>query len=537
VASKRRIKPFGFFFNTKGLDEYTGTMFIQPDAAVQIENMHVDAIGQWSAYKQGYDNFTAQLESGARVDSLGWYTDASGTDYLLEAINGKIKNINTSTGAVTSEISTGFTGGNPVDFETFKGTLYAVEKSISPQKWAGSGSMSAASGWPVTSGSDSYDKPSLVEAYANRLTFANFNGATKYPSHIVISDNLAPETFTLGASATDGAVIQVNPGDGQNLVAMRNLYIPNQDTNVLILFKDRSVYSLSGTTPSTFVVTRISSKFGALNNRCVVQVGQDLLFLDVYNINSLSTATESGTIQPKAIGSERVIDTLATLNLSAKDKAWAIHYPDRREVWFAIPTGSNTEPDTIIVYYYNQTDQGPVNMWSIRKGTTETCALLLNKTVFTGSSTGYIRKWFNSSKYGSTGISWIYKYPFFNFGTQYQNKRVLECYAWFLLIGSETITFKTEWRGGGNNIQKTISKTISITDGSGSVYGTVTPPAAVFGTSVYGGSAILKKIKIPVIGNGEQLQFTVTGTTGSTGPIFLGLSGLVEYMEFSRSYK
>jgi hypothetical protein len=531
----RSIKPFGLFFNTAGQDEKSGTFVIQPNAAAYIQNMHVDALGQWSAYLQGTTAFTAQLESGARVDSLAWYTDSLGANYLLSSCNGKIKNV--ASDGTTTDISTAFTAGQPVDFETFKGTVYAASQGLAVQKWAGSGSMSAASGWPLVNGSETYDKPSICEKYANRMVFANFNGATTFPSHLVISDDLAPETFTIGTSATNAVVFQAATGDGQQIRALKTFNIPSSNTQLLLIFKDRSLYGLTGNTPATFNLFLVNNNFGCLNNRCVANVGQDLLFLDSHDIYSLTTVTNSGSIQPKPIGSEMVKKTLATLNTTFKDKAWVCHHPDRREVWFAIPTGANTECDTILVYYYNVDAQGqPINAWSVRTGATNTCGLLYDKTFYTGSSTGYINLWFTTSGYNGVGYSYIYQYPFYGFGTQYQNKRILECYVWLLVVGTETVTLKTEWRGGGNNTIQSVGRTTTITS-TGGIYGTTAPPGGVYGTSVYGNGTLMKKIRVPVIGNGEQLQFTFSGTTGSTAPIFLGISGLVEYMAYSRIYK
>lgn len=532
--TKRPIKPFAFFTNTKGYDQDTGTFFIQPDSASQIDNMNVDAIGQWSARNEGYSNFTSQLESGARIDSLCWYTTDAGTDYLLCAVNGEIKSINTASGAVLADISTSFTAGQPVDFCTFNGNVYAASEGLAVQKWSGSGSMSAAGGWPVSA---TYDKPKVVEVFQNRLVTANFNGATKYPSHLILSDDLAPETYTIGSSATNAAIIQVQPGDGQSITALKTFHIPQANDEILFVFKNRSFYALEGDTPSEFNLYLVNPSIGALNNRCVVQVGNDVIFCDERNIYSVTTANDSGTIQPKALGSSKIKDTFQSLNLSATEKAWAHHLPERSEVWFAIPTGSNTECDTILVYSYKAVNGVKGDAWSVRKNTTNTCGLVYKNRFFTGSNDGYMREWHSSNTYAGTSINWKYAYPFFNFGAQAQNKKINECYAWFLLNGTQTISVKYEWRGGGNNTQNTVTKTETLASGSAAVFGSVAPPAGVYGTSFYGDGTILKKFRIPVLGNGEQLQFTVTGNTSdSSGPIFLGISGLVEYMGYSRRY-
>lgn len=532
--TRPKLKAFNFLLNTEGQNEAGGIFTVQPNSAAKIENMHVDEIGQWSSHQQGYDNFTAQLESGADVDALGSFTNDSGTSFLLEAINGKIKNINPGTGAVDSEISTAFTAGNPVAFDTLEGNVYAAEKSLDPQKWNGTGNMSAAGGIPLTVGSDTYAKPEIVVTYANRLTYAKFNGTTLYPSHIAISDDLDPEVFTIGVADTDGAVLPISPGDGQVITGARRLTIRTQqgEEEVLVIFKDRSTYVLSGKTPNTFAVNQLSNSEGALNHRCIVQLGNELVFIGENDIHSLSTASDSGKLLPRALGSEKIKNTLQTLNLSQKDKAWAMNLPNRKEIWFGIPTGANTDPDLILIYSYLNVGNGPQNAWSIRKNTTELCGVCLNKEFFTGDNNGYIKKWFNSSKYGSNAIAYKYQYPFTNFGTQHQNKRIVQLSAWFLIFDTQSITVTTEWRGGGNNTRRAISKTLDTGGTNEAKYGT-----GIYGISLYGNATILKKVPIPVLGNGEQAQITVEGNTGDSGVIFLGCTGLIEFLDFSRGIR
>lgn len=529
MAKKRTQKPFAFFANYQGQDEKSGEFTVQPTAARTIQNMHMDKLGQWSAHNQGFSHLSAQLESGTRINGLYWYTTTAGVDWLIGAVKTKVKTVNESTGAV-SNISSSFTNGDIVDFETFQGTLYITSKSLAPQKWAGTGSMSAATGWPLINGGNTYDKPKVVEKYANRLVFANFNGTTKYPAHIVVSDDLAPETFTIGTNDTNAVIAQVSPGDGQAITGCKSYHVPLSNSQVLVIFKDRSIYGFEGDTPATFQIYLINPYIGAVSNNAIVQVGPDILFMDLYNIYSLTTANASGTIQPKAIGSEMVKETLADMNTSVKEKCWAQHLPERKEVWFGIPTGASSEPNKILVYsYYTGPDGQPVNAWSVRKGSIQTCSVLFNRTLFTGDSSGYVNSWFSTSAYAGTGINYIYEYPNFNFGTQAQNKKINECYLHFILNGDETITFETHWRGGGNDTRKVISVPMELAGGV-AAYGT-----AVFGSDIYQGSGIYFKARVPVLGNGEQLQYKISGTTETaSGPIFLGISGLVEYLDYSR---
>ncbi len=539
---KKNIKPFGLFFNIEGISEKDGVFLIQPTAAEETINMHKDKVSNFSANEQGNENFTAELESGARIDSIGQYTDQSGNDYFLTAVNGKLKNIQPGSGTVLGDIHTSLTAGKYVDFETFKGSLFAVEETISPQKWTGAGSSSAAGGLPI--GTDNLDQPALVEKHNNRLVYGKFHNSAEFKSHIAVSNDLDAETFTLTPASTDtnGAVIQISPGDGQSLTALKSLYNPSLGETILVCFKDKSIYQVTGTTPSTFKVSLLNDNFGALNNRCVVKVGNDLIFLGVegadsggdVNILSLSTASQSGTIQPKVLGSEKVRDTLKRFNFTQKDKSWVAYISGRKEVWFGVPLDSSTTVNRVIVLKLPDNPEDPRDqpVYTLRKGMNASVAMMFNTDLYTGTTNGYVRKWFGASTYAGTGHEWKYKHPFFNFGTQFQNKRIDELFAWFLATEDFTLNFKSQWRGGGNNITK--SKSIPVVTGaSNAKYGT-----AVYGQSKYASSSNrLTKVKIPVIGNGEQLQLTVSGTTGTRGPTFLGYSGLVEYGSFSRSYK
>jgi hypothetical protein len=529
------LKPFAYLTNDQGIDESSGIFFIEPSAADYIQNMHVDLTGSYSAHLQGWSALTSTLEGGARIDGLGQYRDDNGNDYLLTAVNGKLKSILPGLGTDLGNIASDLTAGAKIDFANFKGTLYIASNTIAPKKWSGTGNTSPAGGLPIINGIETYLNPSIVEVYNNRLVYANFQGGNKYPSHLAVSDDLSPESFTLtNLNATSAAIRQISPGDGQAIVAMKSLYISATNETVLVIFKDRSIHVLEGDTPTTFENHLINDTVGCLNNQCVVQVGNDLIFMDANTITSLSTANQSGTIQANNIGSYRIQKTLKRLNWSQRQEAWAQHLPSRREIWFGIPTGSSTQVDTILVYRYT-TSPSDGGQWIIRKGSNVCCPLLFNTSFLCGTYTGQLVSWFNNTGYGNQEIDWVYKYPFYHFGTPHQNKRIVELYGWFLLNAAQTLTITTEWRGGGGRYNRSITKTVGIGQG-GALFGSTTPPAAVFGTDRFG-DVPLAKVRIPVYGNGEQFRLSVQGSSSTTGPVFLGFTGLIETLAPSRSYK
>jgi uncharacterized protein YbaR (Trm112 family) len=527
MGQKRR---FEFLTNISGQNEKDGVFRLTPTSAELIQNMHYTKDGTFSAYLQGYAIFSDEIETGADIDALAAFKDESGSETMLVNANGTVHDVSFSGGTDNGSIASGFTVGTPVDFQTFKGSVYMVDGSVTPQVWTGTGSASSISSLPKVVGGDTYDKPKIVEKFNNRLVYGNFQDTTSgpYPSHISISDTLAPDSITTtSTNATDGAVLEISPGDGQSLTALKALYIPEQNEEVLVCFKDKSTYIVYGSIPTLFSVQLVSDGYGCLNNRFVVQVGNDLIFGNDHNIYSLSTATQNGNLKTRVLGSDRVASTLARLNLSATEKAWAVHLPDRFEVWFAFPTGSSTEVDTILVYNYRNAEQGE-NIWTVRKNMTARCGLHYDRYFYTGGTDGYVDQWFTVSTYRGTGYNWVYRYPYFNFRDQTRTKRIFNAFAIFSFRGSQAVTLKSTWKLGGNNTSQSYSKSEEFE--AGSTYGT-----AVYNGSYYSlGEGELVHEQFQVLGNGLMWQFETSGTTNTVGPDFLGVYGHLEIGDFNR---
>lgn len=524
VAKKGpKTKGFALVGNTKGINEQDGVFAIQPDSAAAVENLHRSKAGQFTVENQGNINFSAEIEGGERIDSLGWFKTDAGGSYFLAASNGKIKNINSSTGVVTGDVTTNNTAGNLVSFCPFKGYVYMAEESMAPLKWDGT-TTSAMGAFPKTVGSDTYTKPKILGPFQNRVVACNFEG---FPSTFGITDSLTGETITVtSTNAGDGLISQVNPGDGEELTAFYSYYSASQGEEVGVFFKSRGLYILSGNTPTTWQLTAVSSEYGCLNHQCVARVGNDLIFLDRNNIYNLTTAVQSGYIEPRILGGKRVQTTLASMNLTQTDKAWVKHMPWRQEVWFGIPTGSSSEVDTIIVYRYASDPLGVEvePTWSVRKNINTTCGLVADERFYTGTTNGYMRRWFTTSQNNGVAIPWKYRYPFYAFDDgNISNKRIKYAHAWFRAQEDTTLTIKTRWRHSDKftNVQ-TLSKTVTSADAE--QYG-----VAIYGSSVYPDTGDgLKCIMFFPPGEGTQIQFEVSGSSPATGVEFLGITGLVE---------
>ena len=521
--------------NLIGISQNRDERFLQPYEAVDVLNMHSLKYGTWSADRAGFDHLNGTvIESGASIDGLHWFTDATGTDYLLAAANGKLKIVNAGTGVVTdADTSAGYTVGGMVDFQSFNNVVFSCDGDIAtPRKWDGTTAANSG-GFPISDGSNTYSQPKYITTHQNRLVYLNFQSGTgadtQYPSHLAISDQNDGETFTQPAvTAADSYIGQVNPGDGQDITGATSLPIPNSNEDILVVFKERGIFALVGssgksTDADAFKLIRINPDYGAFNNRCIVQVGSDIYALNEYGVVSYSSANQSGSIQPIGINADKVKDVIDSLNYNAKDKCWGIHLKDRKEVWFGLPTGASTQVNAFIVYKYPSPgvqDEQP--RWSRRSGFTAGHGVLYKKTFFIGRYNGYIGEMFAASNYAGTGIPWRYEFPEWDIGNEQQFKRVLFGSAQFRVRSNQSVTLLSRWKGGGNNDTNTQTLDVSTTL-TGSTYGT-----AVYGTGYYGDREE-PKVTYNIPGNGERIKYTLSGSADDSGPEFLGLTNLVEY--------
>lgn len=528
--------------NVSGMAQNKPEDFLGPDSAIDIVNMHSTQEGSWTAHNVGYTKLNqggTAYESGASVDGLHWFVGSDFVNHLICAINGKLKNIDMGTGALTAiDDTAGFTPGQSVSFESLNNVLYTVDGTIdAPRRWDGTTAATAA-GWPVTlANGDTFQGPKYIVEWQNHMVFLNMQGGTgtanQYPSTFIVSDLDNPEVFTLTGQGAAGAYINdAGGGDGQQIVGARALHIPASNSSALIIFKDRSTYALTGTSAvltdaDAYKVVLVNPKYGAINENCIVQVGNDIYALNEFGVTSYTSSGYSGDIQPNPINSDRVKDVFARLNLNAKDKCWGIHLPHRREVIFWMPTGASSVCNEGVVYKYpapGTTDELP--KWSRRLDSGNKFLLahgcLVHSTFYIGTTSGIVGTMFTASRYDDLGIPWSYEFPFWSAGNEKQVKRLLSGVAYFKVHSTQLVNLVTKWKGGNNNDVMTQTLTVETT-----------VAGAVFGVGIYGQSAYgdQEELKVPynAPGNGEWLKHTFSGITTDSGPEFLGL-GLVAQM-------
>ena len=193
----------------------------------------------------------------------------------------------------------------------------------------------------------------------------------------------------------------------------------------LIIFFQKGVNRLTGDNLANFNQQELTSEYGLVNSRCIVEFRERLWFLDEKDIIEYNGAN----FQPVSLN---VQSYLSRMNLEvARNTATAYHYERRKEVWFAIPIDGSTSNNIILVFDYNASG------WYVIKSPYAFYGLieLSQQSLSTGNSSANV-VFTNTNLYTSDPSSG-YKIGYFgeNFKLDYDS--------------SFTLTFKTKYHSAG----------------------------------------------------------------------------------------
>lgn len=173
--------------------------------------------------------------------------------------------------------------------------------------------------------------PKYIEVNQNVMFMAGFSNA---PSLVWFSDVGTPEII----QPENNFEVRTNDGD--------RIYGTKAYNNQLIIMKERSFHKVIGDNPENFELVELSTQYGCISNKSVVEFRESLLWLDRQGVVEFNGSTWE-------IISTPVEDTFRRMNLSAaKEKAVGVHIPYRNQVWFGIPVDGSTQNNLTVVYDY-----------------------------------------------------------------------------------------------------------------------------------------------------------------------------------------
>lgn len=156
------------------------------------------------------------------------------------------------------------------------------------------------------------------------------NDATNVPGATVFTGDNTPQA------------IDINKNDGQKVTGLGFF----QD--VLIVFKENSIYQLYFNTSGSFVVERISSSYGAVCHGAIASVENDCYFLTDKGVYVLGNEPNYyASIRTNELSS-RIKNLLQQINPAQYRKCRAYYYDDR--YFLSVPLGQSTTCNAMIVY-------------------------------------------------------------------------------------------------------------------------------------------------------------------------------------------
>jgi len=492
-------KTFRFFSNTGGMNLQANELALGDNEAEEIVNLQPTQNGSWTTQNLGYVALNASpLATGSPVHSMVTYKTETGSSFLLAAAGDKLYTFNPASGSATV-INDALTPNARIQFVTFQGVLIGCNGSEVPFKWSGTGDLETLAGWPPAISGVAPGKPAIAEIFANRLVLS---GDDSNPSVVYLSALENPENFTPTSGPASAGAIQVSPGDGQKITGLKTLYLPVDSTEILVIFKEKSTYILSGNDADDFTLHQVSSEFGAVGPRSIVVVGNTLMFLSQEGITTLSTATVQGNITAGFLSS-KVQPVFNQLNRNQIKYSFALHLRDRQEVWWVVPPQGANQNQLVMVHHYGLASDG--NAWSKRTGLSLASGVIYNGKFYTGNYTGGVQQQFRGNRYGSTAISWRYRTPFYELDSPRLRKRIQDVEIYLKQLSPQDLTVKTAWDAKrGSQAQDTY--TLSVTpDASSAVY-----QQATFGEDYYGIAGLSICPLIPN-GSGKRFQLEFSG--------------------------
>ncbi len=173
--------------------------------------------------------------------------------------------------------------------------------------------------------------PKYIEVNQNIMFATGFSAA---PSDVRYSEVGEPETYL------DDSVFEVRTNDGDRNTGAKAF------NDQYYVMKEKSFHKLIGNSADNFQLVEMSTEYGCLSNKTILQVKQKLYWLDRKGILEFNGASFD-------IVSTEVEGMFRRMNITAaKEKACAVHHLYRNQIWFGIPVDNSTVNNITIVYDY-----------------------------------------------------------------------------------------------------------------------------------------------------------------------------------------
>ena len=473
---------YDFFSNAGGLNDTASPIVIGDNEASDLQNVVFTASGSFET-RDGTDNInTSTIGASTSCTGLTFYKTVAGTRYLVEVhSDDKIRKMDYAVGGapdgtwddITGALSFAVGQDNLASFTVGEDTLIIEDGlgTTAPYKWTGTGNASALGGSPPNA---------KVVAYHKRMAFAAGNSSAL--STLYFSDIGNIENCTTGLSGN----VNIETNDGSVIRAL----VPGFDA--LYIFKDSSIWRLSGDDKDTFVLQRMVSDLGTLSPKTVALIGNEIFFQsdqgDIYIYD--------GSIGVRLISS-KVEDTIESANFDRFQYANAVVFDS--DFYIAYSTAGSSTHDRLLVF-------DTFNLaWTKFKGINANALAVADDgtgkdMLIFGDYTGFVYNYPEGTSDNGTAIDAYYVTKQYSLPESKPLKdwKLLKVFADQKGTYNLTVETRTDFETTGKE------NSVSLAGSASALYGT-----AVYGTARYGGQdLVIGRIEPNEEGNFFQIKYS-----------------------------
>ena len=263
------------------------------------------------------------------------------------------------------------------DWVVFNNTLIGLSGSNPVKKWGGAG---------ATFGNLGGSPPQSKYGSHHAVDFLFFAGHTNHPSQIRYSDTATAETWPAGNA------LEIGRDDNQIITGLQRF---GDSTAV---FKNSSIWLVSGNTPTDFSPTPTPSDVGCVAPNSIVLTDAGIFFWSEAG-PALFNGFKS-TLLGKRLKS--VLDGVDWANTS---KIWAAYYPARKQILVGYQRSGQSTPDRMLLldlYRLGDNNNTPPAFWPITVTGAQVMTNAIDsatniRKIMMGHSTGHVTTWDNGS--------------------------------------------------------------------------------------------------------------------------------------------
>jgi hypothetical protein len=263
-------------------------------------------------------------------------------------------------------------------WSVFNDTLIAASGSNAVKKWDG------------TTFADLGGTPPQGRFVSVHTDYVLLAGHTSAPSKLRYSDTNDPNTWPAGNS------LNVGLDDGQIITGLQRL------GDVTVVFKERSIYSLSGASPTDFQIDATLSEVGCIAPNSIVLTDAGIFFW-----SEAGPAMFNGF--RTVLLQRRLRALMDAVDWTNPTKISAAYYPYRKQLLVSYQRTGQSAPDRILLLdmYRLGDDNSPTNFWPILYGASQLGDAedsAGRHRVYIGTAAGHVNAWDSGTTFDTNTI-------------------------------------------------------------------------------------------------------------------------------------